>query len=720
MKLSKYAILASTAALVWPAVVGAQDLKQPGQSASDDVQDSQSDDDFEVILVTATKRGSAKDVQEVPVSISAFGSDQLDSKHFQSLKDLSTSIPNVSMEDVGTTRGYANFSIRGQGINSSIPTVDPTVGVFVDGVYMGISAGVLFDTFDIEGIEVLRGPQGVLFGRNVTAGAVLVRTSTPTQDLRINLKGSIATGLDKTLAASVSGGLTEGLSAKAAIYYNDDDGYFTNLFTDNDNYGGGETLIVRPALRYESGALDLVARYEHGRVRGDGPITANRGLIVSDKFDVNIDEEGFTRSDWDQAILEANIDVAFGDGTITNIAAYRAYSTDQLIDSDTSPAPLVTSGNRTRQDQWSNELRYAGTFGQVDLTTGLYFFTQDIDYIDARTVRTSVQTGGGVQDQKTYGAFISLDWHISDALTFNLGGRYSHEKKSVKVVNYGVDRCDLTTFTCNYTFFDSDTWNSFTPKIGVQFTPDFDTLLYAYYSKGTRSGGYNLRNSGFGIPGPFDAENQDTFEIGAKRDFGSVLRINAAAFYNNIKNLQRTVIIPVPIIGTAQTITNTADAETKGIELEVTLKPVRGFTLSGFLGYVNGKYTDILFDLTGDGEITDADFALEMPRLAPWSYGVQAQFETEVGQGTLTSILGINYRDSSFYNDSNTGVLSAFTNMSASIAYEIDQITVSVFGKNLLDRVSEGINTPTPYFPGSTFTSLNKGRVIGAEIRFKL
>ena len=130
---------------------------------------------LDTVIVTATKRGP-QDVQDVPIAVTAFGEKQLEALNFQDIQSLSYTMPNVQLEAVGTTKGYANFSIRGIGVNSSIPSIDPTVGIFVDGVYMGINSGMVFDNFDIAGLEVLRGPQGVLFGRNVTGGAVLLRS----------------------------------------------------------------------------------------------------------------------------------------------------------------------------------------------------------------------------------------------------------------------------------------------------------------------------------------------------------------------------------------------------------------------------------------------------------------------------------------------------------------------------------------------------------------
>eukprot|EP01034_Spumella_vulgaris_P004685 gene4685-5985_t len=201
----------------------AQDAGTDVAAAPGDAQSDTPDDDGGLtdIIVTATKRGTAQNVQDVPIAITAFGSNELDSIHARSIASVSYAVPNASLESVGTTPGYANFSVRGLGINSSIPSIDPTVGVFVDGVYLGVSAGVLFDTFDLEGVEVLRGPQGLLFGRNVTGGAVLLRTTTPTNRFRVDAKVAVSTGLEKRASLSVSGPLAgDVLSGKIAVYYN--------------------------------------------------------------------------------------------------------------------------------------------------------------------------------------------------------------------------------------------------------------------------------------------------------------------------------------------------------------------------------------------------------------------------------------------------------------------------------------------------------------------
>ena len=186
----RYLLLASVA-LVWsgPAFAQQAQVDQTETAPSEKTSSGTTADALsDVIIVTATKKGYGENLQNVPVAVTAFGEAQLDAKFVQNLQSLSYDVPNVQLEGVGTAPGYANFTIRGLGINSTVPSIDPTVGVFTDGIYLGINAGVVLDNFDLEGIEVLRGPQGLLFGRNVTAGAVVMRTTRPDFNFRASAR----------------------------------------------------------------------------------------------------------------------------------------------------------------------------------------------------------------------------------------------------------------------------------------------------------------------------------------------------------------------------------------------------------------------------------------------------------------------------------------------------------------------------------------------------
>ena len=184
LRLTSLSIILLLGAATLPAAAHAQNFNKPDpESEVTRLKD---------LLVTAQKREQL--IQDVPLPITAFDADQLDSLKVRDLSDLTVGIPNVSFDEIGTSRGTANFSIRGLGINSSIPTIDPTVGVFVDGVYMGTNAMVLYDAFDLEDIEILRGPQSVLFGRNVVGGAVLLNTKAPTDRYEARVRTSVEGG----------------------------------------------------------------------------------------------------------------------------------------------------------------------------------------------------------------------------------------------------------------------------------------------------------------------------------------------------------------------------------------------------------------------------------------------------------------------------------------------------------------------------------------------
>ncbi len=254
--LTRLVLLAAASPLVFTAGVQAQ-------SATEAMRD--------VITITATKRPGGVDVQDVPIAVTAFSADQLEALQYRDISSLSYQMPNVQLEDIGTSPGIANFSIRGLGINSSIPSIDPTVGYFVDGMYYGVNAGIVVDNFDLEAIEVLRGPQGVLFGRNVTGGAVVLRTTTPTDEFRFNGRVGVETGLRYVASGVVSGPLTDILSAKLAVYHSDDNGWHTNQF-DGSSHGASEVTIIRPAIALRpNDNAEFILRLERGETDGDGP-----------------------------------------------------------------------------------------------------------------------------------------------------------------------------------------------------------------------------------------------------------------------------------------------------------------------------------------------------------------------------------------------------------------------------------------------------------------
>jgi iron complex outermembrane recepter protein len=706
------------------------------------------------IIITATKKSGGESVQDAPVAITAYGEAQLEALHVTDLQSLSYSAPNVSLEDIGTTPGVANFSIRGLGINSSIPSIDPTVGVFVDGMYLGINGGVVLDLFDLESIEVLRGPQGILFGRNVTGGAVLINTKKPTDEFEASFKAAAESGFKNTggnyyLMGSMSGPLVEDkLKAKVSAYYNKDNGYFKNYeggprFGKPDAYsvfGKSETVLLRPSVIFTPNAnVEFTLRYEHGESKGDGPASQNHpgrngtfpNAFIS--FDRNsdgfsIDERGNYDINWDQFIFETNWDVPFGNGTVTNIFGYRDFKNTGRSDIDSTPLPLFHASFATNQDQLSNELRYAGSFGKLDLTTGLYFFTQDTAYQETRNIAFGRLNffGGGQQNQKTYGAFAQGDYALTDQFSLILGGRYTYEKKTGDIATLIFNRtpCDVIAGTCPFDFSGVDSWTNFSPKVGFTYEPNDDWNVYGHWTKGFRSGGFNFRNtSAVFSPDPFNEESISSFEVGIKGTPNDMIRINSAAFYNDLSNMQREINIADPLAGVVQFIRNTADATIWGFESEAQINIMDMLVLMGSIGYTNGSYDKVLFDLNGDGTLNAADKALKIPRLAPWTYSLGFLFSSEVpGLGEWSVRTNYAHRDSSFYTDNNLGELNGANILDLNLALKTENdVTISLYGKNLLNEVTHGGDTQLPAtLGGGSFAPLNKGRIIGIELKVDL
>lgn len=718
------------------------------------------------IVVTGLKHGE-RNVQDVPVAVTAFGAEQLEALNFSSLQSLSYSIPNVQLEDIGTSPGVANFAIRGLGINSSIPSVDPTVGVFVDGMYMGINAGILTDNFDLAGVEVLRGPQGVLFGRNVTGGAIVLRTKTPGDDLEINARAGVETGLNYTADFSIAGPLAPGLlAAKLAVYYNDDEGWFENRF-DGSQFGASRTNIYRGALVLTPAPQwEFILRLESGNTEGDGPAAQNHGLFSRDSFDFAINNRGFATSDWEQGILEMNWDVGFGNGTVTNILSYRDYEGRSGGDIDATVNTAFHARAVNQQDQWSNELRYAGTFGPVDVVLGHYIFEQDLLYIEERVLigAPAPRVGGGEGNFSTWGVFANTDWHIGPQFTVNLGVRYTEEEKTAQVsrIRGFFDNLDgavvvpgegVVGGSINGNFLNfSDSafdlkWHDISPRIGVQWQPNESTNLYAFAAQGFRSGGVNFRVTTFGVPPcpavpvcspggtpqpptAFDSEEQTSFEVGWKQDFADGRgRINLAIFHNEIEGMQRETNLPGPS-GVQQVIVNAGDATLQGIEFESRFNVLETLMISLQAGYTDASYDSVTADLNADGVVNAADAALSLPRVPEWTYGASLLWDLPLGSfGVLSSRVSYNHRDENFYTDNNRGRLNEvdMVDPNLSLRPSNGNWTFAVYGLNLLDEASFGGDTQLPDvapFGGDgagpavpTFSPLNKGRVIGAEVR---
>ena len=733
------------------------------------------------VTVTATKKANVENVQDVPVAVTAFNADTLDALNVTTLESLSYSSPNVSLDDVGTSKGTANFAIRGLGVNSSIPSIDPAVGVFIDGVYLGVNSGVVVDLFDIDSIEVLRGPQGLLFGRNTTGGAVVVNTGNPTDEFHYKVRASVDGPVDEdrgganaTVQGVISGPLVEGkLNGKFGVSYNTDDGYFKNLYN-GDNHGEAQSATYRGALEFmPTDTLTFLGKLEYTDSRNDGPTGQNRSYYDRYSFDFSIDNPGFGESETLFGSLKTDLDVDFGNGVITNIFGYRKYDGLSSGDIDATPYFLFHSDAELAQEQFSDELRYAGTFGKADVTTGLYYFEQTIDYTEIRHLPTTRPAalpaslpwdffGGGTVDHTVFGAFANVDYSLTDKLVATVGLRYSTEEKSADVI-YIRPRfpCSVVDGTCTPDgnnalmgllgvteangFSDSDKWSNWTPKLGLQYFWSDNVQTYALYNKGFRSGGFNFRitdlpifldfvdqTGSFG----FDEEEVDSYEIGFKAgsDDGRI-QVNGAVFATEIANMQRE-INTAGSSGVVQNIINTADATIYGIEVDGRVAFTDSLLGTFNVGMMDAGYDDVFFDLTGDGIVDQKDLGLDLPRVPEMTFGFGIIKDFDLGaNGAFIARANFQHRDKIAYTDSNYGWVQPADMVDVDLTWEtpVSGLSASLYGKNLLDEVQVGNDTQLP-FPGplstnvqlpyqdspyrGTFSPLKKGRLIGLELTY--
>ncbi|MEH6585506.1 MAG: TonB-dependent receptor [Halioglobus sp.] len=738
---------------------------------------------LEEVIVTARKREEGS--QDVPLSISAFNSNQIEALKIRDLGNLAVGMPNVALDDIGTSRGTANFSIRGLGINSSIPSIDPTVGVFSNGIYIGTNNGIIFDVFDLESIEVLRGPQGILFGRNVTGGAILMNTKKPGDTLDATVRAAADTGgeggINKYLMGAIGGPVTDSLGLRLTGYWNDDDGWHENQF-DGSDVQAIEQQMIRGTLAWEpTDRAELVLRYEYSDIEGDGPVSQSHtnGSDIPgtpfnakrDSFDASYDLVGYQTSETDFFTAELNYEVDFGEGTITALYGWRDMEQTGAADIDAQPVPLFHAPSNLVAEQNSFELRYNGQFGNANITTGLYWFENDIEYHERRDLLGAltpivsggalgsdlsyqIQDGGGLYTVETLAFFAAMDYSLTERLSLTVGARWSSEDKSAEVATLafntnvldiagtignggepvyvnpltGTDtRCNIVEFgNCTLDFKDDDTWDTFAPKVGLSYAVSDVAQLYTHWSRAFRSGGYNLRNtSPTAAPGPFDEEQVDNFEVGYKsqNDWG---RLNAAIFYNEIQDMQREVNIPDATSGVVQVIDNTADASIWGLEVDGTFPIGDSLLLLASIGYMDASYDEVRFDLNGDGVVDGKDKALDLPRAPELTYSVGLNYDMDIGSwGFATARINYAYRDEVAYTDSNLGYILEQDILDAGLDfYSGDGSWVfSIYGRNLLDEVKHGGDTQLPdtlggIALGGTFSPLAKGQVYGAEITY--
>lgn len=742
---------------------------------------------IEEVVVTAQRRAESQ--QSVAIAISAFSEEDLSSRRIDGLGSLANRTPGFAIGEFMPTQ--PQVYIRGIGSNDDGPAADPSTAVFVDEVYVGRAAGWTANLFDLERVEVLRGPQGTLYGKNVVGGAVNLISRKPDETFRAQLSTSVGNYNLREFQGLVSAPITDNLFGKVAYSRKARDGYLKTLvgdfpeafpFKDPSQLGRFEQLnknteAVRANLRWlPSDDLEINVSVDNAKLdenapgfvrRGDADdIRVAEGLIDDLKNRrVNLRSEPAVSRNETTGFM-ARADYELGWSTLTSISAYResdtlttaccqAFDPRVLALSPTAVAGATIGtnlGGGNQQDesaeQFSQEFRLTSTTtGPVEWVGGLYYLRETAQRVETWDFGVARFDGvGGLedlvsfsppgltdQDAKTESIAVygQASWNITESLRLTAGARWTEDTKRQSVSTRAggflvAESFDLTA---------KDSWDEFTPKFVIDYQVSDEVFVYGLASKGFKSGGFQgspPREINAAVP--FRPETAWLYEAGVKTDlFDRRARINLAAFYTDYQDLQVfQLLVPEEFAGdevqpSFLVAQNAADARVRGIELEVTLLPLPGLTISGSYAYLDATFTDF-FAPTGFVLPTDADSADRTGkrlRNSPKHTGtLLVQFEQLLSGGSrLNYQLDWRYQARSFQDPNNqlAGSIPSYDLLDGrvSLMSADGQWEFSVFVENLLgeDYFVHGFPGGVP--DGGTLTP-GAPRMFGATLTWSM
>ena len=660
--------LASAALIAAP--LSAQ-TTQPGSSTAAD------EGQLGEIIVTAQRR--AESLQSTPVSVTALTAEALDARQVTNVLDVAGQVPNLNIEFVTGLGNSARVFLRGVGEDQAQFNADPAVGVYVDGVYYARTNGALFDFLDVARVEVLRGPQGTLYGRNTPGGAINVITRRPGPAFGLQADVSYGRYNDIQGRATVNVPIAEGFAASASLLARQRDGisYDTTLGRD---VGRRKIVSARGAIAYDAiPNLKLLLTGDRTWDEGDTAVpTSNFAGPPVDLFVTAGSPDPFGRFRSSGLALNASLDL--GNVTLGSVTAYRDLSQRAILDNDGEARLYSGFESNAAQRQFSQELTASLATNRFKGILGFYLFHEDNDY-DAVTLigsRTNAATriarpDTSFQATRSYAVFGQATYKLLPNLDVTVGGRYTWDSKRFTNAQPSVPAV----------FNAARKWQNFSPKIGLDYRLSGQLFAYASYSQGYKAGGFNRSNVRLVAETPYDQERVKSFELGVKTDLlDRKLRLNLALFSNDYQNLQLSSFDSNT--GTTRRF-NAAQATTRGVELEATLRAMRELELYGTFSYLDAYYNRFV-DLVG-GVVTDVS-SRKLKGAPEYQASGGFSFDAALGTGRFLANGQAAYRSRQFLNVANTFAVSqpGRTLIDASIGYRTagDRWTFTLAGKNLL------------------------------------
>jgi iron complex outermembrane receptor protein len=742
-------LLATAATLFFPTAALAQSVEEtnaeaaqqpPAEEATTAADDEGSDTASADIVVTA--RRTEENVQRVPSSISAFNERSLDRIQATDTTGLQGAVPNLNIVQGRGSSNATNIFIRGIGQPDALQTFDPAVGVYVDDVYLSRIRGNQLDLLDLERIEVLRGPQGTLYGKNTIGGAIKFVSRRPGQQFRAN--GSIAVGTygQLELKGAASGPISDTIAAGFAVMRSKRDGFVEDRnddreYNDKDTVAGRAALAFTPSNRVR---IDLTADYsrDDAKLNVGRPVndltTFSFGFFPNQVLPVT-DPVGEGSYDWRGATTPglpnstklrhygfagtAAVDVTDA-LTLKSITAYRKLKTRDFVDIDATEYEIGDVFVGVDQKQFSQEFQLAYTGERLNAVAGIYYLKEDIQshqeaYADdllgplfgnlpfTRFVDDDLAT-------KSHAAFANASYEIVPSVRLSAGIRYTKETKDYFRTTFRCfgAACDLLPFDFEPP---KGKWTDWSPMASIDWQVDPTTMVYVRAAKGFKSGGFNGRANEAASATEYDPETVWSYEAGFKTTIANQLRLNGAIFHSDYKDFQARISgppelggdeFPTPVLA----VVNAGKLRIRGAELEASWTPTKQLLLDAQIGYLDADYKEFF-----DDRFPDESRAFQTPAFAPkWTLRLGGQYSFDLGSsGAITIGAQTRYKSrtalavdntlityTNFLFDRGTGTTTEVEGLfqkgywvhDARIVYETadKHFAVGLYGNNLSDR----------------------------------
>lgn len=739
------------------------------QTASEDL-DERASAPAESNDIIVTARRTSERLQDVPVAVTALSGDALVARSVDTLDQIARFTPSVRFDGAAALSGgnyNATVFIRGIGQNDFAIFSDPGVGFYVDDVYYARSIGGVMDAVDISSVQVLRGPQGTLFGKNTIGGAVVISTTRPVMG---TFEGKIEAITGSFNRIDVRGAINVPIvDGKAALRLSgatfNRDGYVKRLL-DGGTQGNRNAQMVRAALRLlptETLTIDIGADYTRARensapsdllavgnapgitgipflsnynrfvapVRGivapNGALTLNPSYITNSPFETWAG--GPNRNDLDLWGVQGTVALEIGAVTLKSITAYRDMKAYFTRDGDNTPHVFRQTTNDDEQWQFSQELQASGKLmdDRLSFVLGAFYFKEKASDIATADLAVGLWPPlaatppfspaafiENYTNNRSFAAYGQADFEIVPSLSITLGARYTSDRKIFTAIDIrqrdNVKYVDVTR---------QATFKKFTPRFGINWKASDDVLVYGSFSRGFKQGGFNGRPlvSEAEVT-EYAPETLDTYEGGIKASWlDGALTTNLAAYHAIYKNIQLTVN-QTPI----NFVANAAAGRINGFELETVMRPARWLSFNAAVGYTDARYTGIGQGL-GPTQILPITLNTKFVKTPEWTVAVGGELSHGFADGS-DARLRLDYSTySTIFNDvANTPIVAqkAYGLLNARLSYTLpgDALTLAVFGTNLTDTLYLVSGNASGAF-GLAEASYGRPREWGASATFK-